>query len=948
MNKSFKKIIVYLLIFSTFLTWTAPSLAAKSAVNMPYVIHEKKSSEQLASGVVYENIKKFTSKGWWNINVVRVDLTNEYAEIKGLMNGKGISSRDTVRNMVTSNNAVAGINGDFFDYTPVASPVGGFIQDGVIISSPVEKAYAWPSLLIDMSNKAEVTLLDRKMSATSINTAGTVIINMVNKLKPNFEAVSLFNKYWGAKSPGNTNYSDLVEVVVDDNIVTDIRIGQEPVEITENRYIIAARGIYKDNLLKFFNIGDAVKLDIATTPNLENIKFAIGGGSIILKDGVPMATHNNIKGDQPRTGIGISQDEKELILATIDGRNTSYKGVSQEMFGAILKDLGAYNAINLDGGGSTTMAVKPVDEQVAKVVNKPSDGGERRVVNGVGVFSNAPKGELSYIKVNTDDTKMFLNTSRRFTIKGYDQYHNPVEVDQTKAEYSFTGIEGEINGNTLKAKSSGNVSVTANYEGLTANIDLKVLNTVKDITLPVDKFNVNVNGQKNIGTIYGKDKDGFKTIVYPEDINWTVTNNMGNVKDGIFYSTEKVGSGAITAKIGEGLGNILVSVGSNAVLVEDFEKLENFKFTTYPEYVSGNIELSSFAKQGSNSIKLKYDFSQGDVTRAAYLIFSPKGKDGLALEGKPSKLGLWVKGDGNGSWLRGTVRDKDGNNHTLDFTKSLDSTDWQYVEANIPSNAVYPVTLDRLYVVETDGAKKHSGEIMLDGLTAAYAISYDNVKVPAPSKLKDDKNVKSEKTKDGFSFIITKAAKDLDKIAGFNAASKIQDRANKHNVSIFMAGGVDAEFRKNLKSELILNSGTDFYTKKKFKNVLFIDVNSSKGGIRPQNPEQWQWLKNDLNNSEEQHIVLMLPTPIFGSGGFKDPLEAELLHEILVETSEKGKSIWVVHGGSSTKTDLKDGIRYIQYNNNKVSSPENVKGIEAIEFVVNGSSITYQINPIFK
>ena len=947
MKKSFKKFLIYLLVLCTIVTWALPSLAT-SAVNMPYVIHEKTSSENLGPGIVYENTKKFTSKGWWNINVVRVDLTNEYAEIKGLMSSKGISSRDTVSNMVTNNKAVAGVNGDFFDYSPVPSPVGGFIEDGHMISSPVEKTYAWPTLLIDDSNKAEITLLDRKMSATSVNTAGTVIINTVNKLKPNFEGVALFNKYWGAKSPGNSYYDDLVEVVVEDNVVKDVRIGKEPVDITENNYVIAARGVYKDNLIKFFNVGDAVNLDVTTAPNLENIKFAIGGGSIILKDGVPTATHHNIKGDQPRTGIGITKDEKELIIATIDGRDTSYKGVSQEMFGAILKDLGAYNAINLDGGGSTTMAVKPVDEQVAKVVNKPSDGAERRVVNGVGVFSNAPKGELSYIKVNTDDTKMFLNTSRKFSIKGYDQYHNPVEVDQSKAAYSFTGVEGEINGNTLKAKSSGNVSVTANYEGLTASIDLKVLDTVKDISLPLDRFNVGVKGQKTIGDIYGKDKDGFKAKVYPEDIEWTITNDLGYVKDGIFYSTGKIGSGAITLKVGEGLGNILVSVGSNGVLVEDFENLENFKFTTYPEYVGGNIELSSFAKQGNSSVKLQYDFSQGDVSRASYLIFSPKGKDGLALEGKPSKLALWVKGDGNGSWLRGTIKDKNGKEYTLDFSKSLDSTDWQYVEASIPSNVAYPITLDRIYVVETDSAKKHSGEILLDGLNANYAISYDNVKVPTPSKLKDNKNTKSEKAKDGFSFIITKAPKDLDKIAGFNASSKIQNKANAHNVSIFMAGGVSPEFRKNLKSELILNSGTDFYVKKKFKNVLFIDVNSAKGGIRPQNPEQWKWLKDDLNNSTEDHIILMLPTPIFGPAGFKDPLEADLLHEILVETSEKGKSIWVVHGGSSTKTNLKDGIRYIQYDNRKVVDPKGVKAIDAIEFVVNGKNITYQINPIFK
>ena len=90
-----------------------------------------------------------------------------------------------------------------------------------------------------------------------------------------------------------------------------------------------------------------------------------------------------------------------------------------------------------------------MDEQVAKVVNKPSDGGERKVVNGVGVFSNAPKGTLSYLRINTDETKMFPNTTRRFTLKGYDEYHNPVEIDQNMVRYSFEGVDGEIDGNAL-------------------------------------------------------------------------------------------------------------------------------------------------------------------------------------------------------------------------------------------------------------------------------------------------------------------------------------------------------------------------------------------------------------------------------------------------------------------------------------------------------------------
>ena len=85
------------------------------------------------------------------------------------------------------------------------------------------------------------------------------------------------------------------------------------------------------------------------------------------------------------------------------------------------------------------MAVKPIDEQISKVVNRPSDGGQRLVPNGVGVFSNAPKGELSYIKISTDDTKMFPNTLRRFKIKGFDQYHNPIKIDQDKVTYNFEG-----------------------------------------------------------------------------------------------------------------------------------------------------------------------------------------------------------------------------------------------------------------------------------------------------------------------------------------------------------------------------------------------------------------------------------------------------------------------------------------------------------------------------
>ena len=555
MDKFFKKFLMYLLVLSTIITFAGPSSNSASAVKMPDVIHETVESEYLASGVLYENIKRFTSKGWWNINLVRVDLTDEYSEVGGLISGKGLSNRDTVKNMVNDNKAVAGVNGDFFNYGPVASSFSELISDGEIVSLPniATKANpAHPTFYINSQNQGNIDFFKRSVSVKSLRSNKDFTVGLVNK-SVGYNATILLNKHWGQKSLGNKVFKDTVEMVVVNDVVKEIRKGQGPTTIPTNGYIVSTSGNLKNNLLNSFKVGDKVKLNMGTTPNLDNIEFAIGGGSIILKDGVPTNIGRiNIKGDHPRTGLGISKDGKELLIATIDGRDTLYKGVSQEMFGAILKDLGAYNALNLDGGGSTTMAVKPVDKQLAQVVNKPSDGGERRVVNGVGVYSNAPKGELSYLKVQADDSKMFLNTSRKFSVKGFDQYHNPIKVDQNKITYSFEGVEGEVIGNKFKAKSTGTAKVIAHCREATGSMNLRVLGEVKSLIASEDKFNLEANNKKNIGILNGIDENGFKVKIYPEDVEWIISDNIGKVQNGVFHSNENIGSGIITGKIGKG------------------------------------------------------------------------------------------------------------------------------------------------------------------------------------------------------------------------------------------------------------------------------------------------------------------------------------------------------------------------------------------------------------
>ena len=115
MKKSTKKILLSLLAATTILTFSGSALADKITVTMPRVIYESTDSEHISSGVVHEKIMKFTDAGWWNINVLRINLKDQYTELKGLFNPSGMPIRDKVSTMVNKSGAIAAINGDYFN-----------------------------------------------------------------------------------------------------------------------------------------------------------------------------------------------------------------------------------------------------------------------------------------------------------------------------------------------------------------------------------------------------------------------------------------------------------------------------------------------------------------------------------------------------------------------------------------------------------------------------------------------------------------------------------------------------------------------------------------------------------------------------------------------------------------------------------------------------------------
>lgn len=116
---------------------------------------------------------------------------------------------------------------------------------------------------------------------------------------------------------------------------------------------------------------------------------AISGETLLLMGGHAIADLND-SDLQPRTAVGYSRNGRYLILVVVDGRQPLYsEGMTLKELGSLMVSLGAESAMNLDGGGSSTMVVQGSDGQ-PRVLNSPIDsyipGRERPVANHLGIF----------------------------------------------------------------------------------------------------------------------------------------------------------------------------------------------------------------------------------------------------------------------------------------------------------------------------------------------------------------------------------------------------------------------------------------------------------------------------------------------------------------------------------------------------------------------------------
>jgi exopolysaccharide biosynthesis protein len=914
------------------------------------IIHEKSELQTITQGVTLESITRFTVDGWLSIKVLRVDLSNRYIEVDSISNPESITKLTSTRNLAASHSAVAAVNASFFNPTGDGNgyPDGPIVESGRLISAYGEyNKYGdtMASFSIDKLNNVMYNYW--KTSISLIAPSGdSITVNQFNKpSRLDYNDFTIIDRKWSSASIGLTeNYPDITEMVVDDGRVVEIRQGQPAVEIPVNGYVVVTRQAGGSTLAQYFKAGDRVDLDIATTPDWNNLKMSVTGASILVSEGrIPQKFSFDIpyiSKKQPRTAIGSTQDGRQLILVTVDGRQNSSIGMTQSEIARYMLELGAYNALNLDGGASTTMAARKPGTYDIQIVNTPSDGMARAVSNAIGIFSIAPTSPLAGIIVDTEDANVFVNTSRAFTVRGYDRYFNPVEIKPEQVKWSVSGVKGSFKDNVFYPQSVGEGRITASVGNISGSVAISSLSSPVRLKLSEKLLKLSVNQSRSFA-VTGVNKNGFAAKINPEDVNWAVKGGIGTFKGNTFTASAK-GAGYIDASVGNTHAYCAVSVASDTVEVIDTFEAENGSFLSYPSTVKGRYSITSGQKHsGKSSGRLNYEFSASEETEAAYMVY-PNG--GIPIEGA-SKIGVWIYSTHtNSNWLRAEVIDKEGKKHLVGLSKIIDWTGWKYVEASL--EGINPSSVTRLYIAKVHPAAD-SGRIYFDDLTVTRSgyPTIDMSKIPEDTVPVDEANkaVTYKPSGSSFRFAVlgqSRAPRNpLEKLL----LTKLADKINKYIDAAAYVGNMAHEVSVPEKPVLSTSGGHKSFD---IKNSRFIQLDMSKQGLRASSREQWHWLIQQLETAKGDNVFIFLA----GSpDSFSDSLEAGLLKETLTKyrlTSRR--NVWVFYKGSTNTSYMERGVRYITSTGFELEglSPDNPDSAKYILVTIQDGAVTFEFKPI--
>lgn len=353
-------------------------------------------TRKLAPGVIHKRIKKSGPKQ--RIHVVTIS-TKARRRLRTVLATAELPGLERTSSMARRKRAVVAINGDYARRS--GRPVMTFARAGELLQTPL----VWGRNFA-LTRDAERAYIGHPKVEVQLSTAlGAVDISRVNNGAPGKRSLALFTKEGGSieRPPRRGCSARLLPFgfpkrAPSGGLQTRYEVGR--VTCGEGRVFpldgvtVTARGDgSKRDLVT--GLKGAGPVSLTWSLGWEGAYETVGGNPTLVEGGRVMI--GRAKGDpfyrrHPRTGVGIARSGK-IFFVTVDGRQKRSKGMTLRGFARFFRhNLGARWALNLDGGGSTTMVVR------GRVVNRPSDRSERPVSSALVLL---PRGFKKMGRVGT-------------------------------------------------------------------------------------------------------------------------------------------------------------------------------------------------------------------------------------------------------------------------------------------------------------------------------------------------------------------------------------------------------------------------------------------------------------------------------------------------------------------------------------------------------------------
>lgn len=382
--------------------------AAAQAASAQPAATDSIGSRAIAPGVTFRRIVR--PAGPWVLSVLEVDLRRPDIEVRGLRACDQLLGRERpsaiARRLREEGMDVVGIlNADFFDLRGGT----GATESNVVIDGEIVKAVTVTESPFDAFDNVHTQfgitatgapVLDRFHLQGVVRTpSGEWPLAAINSDASG--ALALFTAWFDtmALAPRPTDsitHVSLLKVGGRGDTAhyrVESRAERGPlVRASEISVVLAASGPAA-TVVERLRPGDRVDIITRLVPDRGPLRTVVGGWPRIVEAGRNVAlAADSVEGTvprfsrarHPRSALGISRDSATLYVVAVDGRQQASVGMTLEELADAMIALGAYEAMNLDGGGSTALVVRD------SIVNTPSDtSGERPVGNVVAITRRA-------------------------------------------------------------------------------------------------------------------------------------------------------------------------------------------------------------------------------------------------------------------------------------------------------------------------------------------------------------------------------------------------------------------------------------------------------------------------------------------------------------------------------------------------------------------------------